>query len=38
MKNMIIAEPMITVLSSIREDQCAVFDALCDDLLGSNAQ
>jgi len=38
MKNMTIAEPMITVLSSIREDQCAVFDALCDDLLGSNAQ
>ena len=38
MKNMTIAEPTITVLSSIREDQCAVFDALCDDLLGRNAQ
>ena len=38
MKNMEIVEPIISVLSSIREDQCAQVQALCKAMLGGDAQ
>ncbi|MBE0601322.1 MAG: hypothetical protein IH607_06000 [Firmicutes bacterium] len=38
MKNMEIAQPVITVLSSIQPEQCAQLDALCRALVGNEAQ
>lgn len=38
MKNMTVAEPMVSVLSAIREGQCAELEALCGNLLGGDAQ
>ena len=38
MKNMEIAEPVVRVLSAIREDQCTDLEALCQAMLGGDAQ
>ena len=38
MKNMEIVEPTVTVLSAIREEQCTDLDAVCQSLLGGEAQ
>ncbi|MBN1777098.1 MAG: FprA family A-type flavoprotein [Clostridiales bacterium] len=38
MKNMEIAEPMISVLSTIKEEQCKDLEALCDALLGGDGK
>ncbi len=37
MKNMTVAEPMVTILSAIREEQCKDLEALSADLLAGNA-
>ena len=36
MKNMTVAEPMVSILSAIRADQCKELEALSEDLLGGN--
>ena len=36
MKNMQVAQPVISVLSSAKEEQCDEFDALCQSLLGGD--
>ena len=38
MKNMEVLEPLISVLSAIREDQCGDLEALCKAILGGDAQ
>ena len=38
MKNMTVAEPMITVLSAIKETQCAELDALAGAMLGGDGK
>ncbi|MFH1513569.1 MAG: FprA family A-type flavoprotein [Bacillota bacterium] len=38
MRNIEIAEPVVSVLSAIREEQCAELEALCKAMLGGDAQ
>lgn len=38
MKNIQLVEPMITVLSAIKEEQCGELDALAKSILGGDAQ
>jgi hypothetical protein len=38
MKNMRVAEPVISVLSAIKPEQCGELDALCKAMLGGDAQ
>ncbi len=38
MKNMEVLEPLISVLSAIREDQCRDLEALCKAIVGGDAQ
>lgn len=38
MKDMTVVEPVLTVLSAIKEEQCVTLDALAEALLGGDAQ
>lgn len=38
MKNMEVLEPVLSILSAIREDQCKDLEALCNAILGGNTQ